>query len=1354
MKKINNDDLLSKQVAEYNAPVDGNLQLGAEISPLIAEFSRDGVDLILTSENGDFITINDYFSSFPGADLLTAGGARITSDVVSKLSGPGPLAQSTSTQSDADGPIGEVTELSGTVTAKHVDGTIDELVPGAAVFQGDVLETGTDGSFAILFADETQFSMGENGRAVLDEMIYNPSGGEGSFGVSLLQGVFSLVSGQIAKDDADNVSVKTPVGTIGIRGTSWSGHVKNVGEESIFTLFTGAIVIANEGGSQFLSIANQSVIVRSFSSAPESPVILTADQLYTIYGDALQLVNPNWFDEQDQFDPTRIEPEGGNRSNNTGGGADFQQFAALAISDGLGSSDLLESAQLLGDTILNLNEIEAVEGGVSDGPDAKVSVNTVRDPVTGNIISYEVVIGLDEPSGLPVTITYDVRPGTASADDFVVDGDGTAIIPAGQLSTSFTVTVTDDDVVENLEFFIIELIGADNANISFAFKETVVVIVDDDIGVVRITEATLDGTAIANGEVGEGAGVLSFELVLDKPLAAGAKLDIDYVISGTASEGSDYSADAVKTATFDGGETGLPAGATISIDVPLLDDDVYEGTESLTISIVGASENVVVDGDADVLSIDIIDDEPAIDIESPEAADLDEADTDGSVVDGSLGVTGGSGTLSSVIFDAEQIDFAASNVSSGGSDVVLSGLGTDTIVGTAGGATIFTITLSEDGTYDMTLDGPLDHSDGFGNVVPLVEFDLAFTAFDEAGASVSGVLGIEVKDSAPILGIADNVILDEDDLPEGSDISPESSTATGVVAIDMGLDGFGSVALTIDNLPSITSRGDNVEYDLTTLSDGVTQRVTATAVPENGAPRTVFTLDFAPNGDGDNFGYSMTLQDVVDHGGAGEDSLLFTFGYDVEDNDGSSASGSFSTTIVDDAPLASPDDVILEAPQLPAYNLVLILDTSGSMSQGVSGGSGTRMDVLKQSVSNLLGDYGEASRAVNITIIGFSSAASIVYSGTSISDAQAFIGAAGNLIPSGGTSYAAAVADSETGAQGVLNANLDDPNLEGFNHIAYFISDGAPNSGQGVPTAGGNDWQNFADGNNIEVVAVGIGNGTDTDELANVENAGQDPIVVIDPNDLDSVLEDTVPVVESDNVVSSGVVDLLGADGGTLTSLTYNSINYDIPQNSDPLIIETDLGGSLSIDMDGNYTYTAPQSAEPGAEDSFEYFLTDGDGDSSSAVLSVNFVSEIFQGDGGAELLVGSDGDDWIAGNGGNDTLQGNGGNDILEGGSGADVFAITGAYLSGPSDPDFEITISDFDAGEDTVDLDQIFDVLGLLTEDRGQGDAWDLSEINGQAALTFTAANTPVVFFSNQINPDNQALDDIASKITVDES
>ena len=91
MKTDINNDLGGRFLAEYDARGEDTIHLGEEIKPLVAEYGRDGVDLTLTSDNGDFVTIHDYFASFPGADLITAGGARIPSDIVSKLAGPGPL---------------------------------------------------------------------------------------------------------------------------------------------------------------------------------------------------------------------------------------------------------------------------------------------------------------------------------------------------------------------------------------------------------------------------------------------------------------------------------------------------------------------------------------------------------------------------------------------------------------------------------------------------------------------------------------------------------------------------------------------------------------------------------------------------------------------------------------------------------------------------------------------------------------------------------------------------------------------------------------------------------------------------------------------------------------------------------------------------------------------------------------------------------------------------------------------------------------------------------------------------------------------------------------------------------------
>ncbi|WP_340151096.1 Calx-beta domain-containing protein [uncultured Sneathiella sp.] len=1369
MKQGFSVNLDAKPLAEYQAPDHGAVQIGDEIKPLVADFGRDGVDLTLTDDTGGHIIIHDYFASGPGADLLTVGGARIPADLVSKLAGPGPMAQSSGTQSDAVGPIGEVTALAGTVTTRHADGTSEELVEGATVFRGDVIETATGSSFTIVFVDETQFTMGENGRAVLDEMIYNPSAGSGTFGISLLQGVFSLVSGQIAKDDPENVDVRTPVGTIGIRGTSWSGNVKSIGEESIFTLFTGAIVITNEAGSQVLDVANQSVVVTSFSTLPSVPFILTGEQLFNIYGEALRLVNPDWFNEEDDFNPDEINPEAGGRRSQSGGGAGFQQFSEGTIDGGLSIGDLLKAGGLLDGTDLRLRDLSEDDEIVGLGPQTSLSVVSVVDPESGNLSSFEIVITLNEPTDLPVTITYEIRGGSATqADsglpgdvDFVSNGDGTIVIPPGSTQAVFTVEVIDDDVIENLEFFIVALTGAENADIDVSSGQALVVIADDDIGIITLSDVTVGGTPVGGGEitVGEDAGVLSFVLTLDKAVAPGVRVSVDYAITGSTTAGSDYVVDGLQRVTFDGGETGLAPGSTVTVNIPIVDDNQFEGTETLTLTLVGASSNAVIDGADNSVTLTIEDNDDPVIVDEGTPANLIEAADGDSIEGAAIGIGGGSGEIASVTFDATQPDFDAANLASQGNPIALSGLGTNVVVGMAGGEAVFTVSLNTDGTYDVILDGPIDHLDGAGGNLSTLAFTLAISVLDVNSSSASGALTIEIEDSTPTLGAAQAISVDEDDLPDGSDLTPEATSAGGVADIDFGLDGAGTVALDISELPEITSGGDPVFYEVTTLANGVTQQVAATAFPEGGAPRSVFVLQFGPTGSGDDYGYTLTLNDIVDHTGDGQDAIDLTFGYDVVDQDGSSVSGSFVASIVDDVPIASPDAVDLPAPTLPSYNLVFVLDTSGSMNLAVPGSLQTRIQVLREAVSNVLSEYNQVSSNLNISIIAFAAASSLVFQGDSVAAAQDFINNPVNLIPNGSTNYAAAIEESRS----ALESHLSNPLLSGHTSNVYFISDGEPSVTLEVPTAGGNEWQQFVDSNDIEVVAVGLGNGISTIELAKVENAGDAPTVVVDPGDLETVLVDTVPVVETDNVVSSGSVDSLGADGGTLTSLIYNGFEYDIPQNGDPLIVETILGGMLSIDAEGNYTYTAPSQADPGEMESFEYVLTDGDNDTSSAILSFTFVEvgngaftafsafapagSSFAGNDENLVLFGTSAGETIVGQGGDDILQGNGGDDTLTGGQGADIYVFTGADSG-------DVTITDFVPSEDVINLDQIFDDLGILAEDRGDGDAWQLMEAGGRPTLTLLVANGPTITIDNYVNPDVQAMEDIAARIVVDES
>jgi len=1543
------DQASDDRLGEYSATDKSQVHLGDELKPLVADFARDGVDLTLTNDAGEYIVINDYFASFPSPELVTSGGAKLTPDVVGRLAGPGPQAQNSTSQAD-ESPIGEVTELTGSVTIKHADGTSEDAFEGSMVFKGDVLETGADGDFAISFVDDTQFSMGPSGRAVLDDLVFNSGdASENGMAVSLLQGVFSFVSGQIAKDNPESVSIKTPVGTIGIRGTSWAGKIAQLGEESLFTLFTGAIIVANEGGSQILSVSQQSVIVTSATIAPGKPFVLNEEQLINAYDKVLSLINPEWLQDE-EFDPSKIAPEAGPQGGGgSGGGAGFGEVDLGDLGEGLGLAGILDLSDLLEETEFTEDELRALLDPFQDdaGPTIGVSVETVIDPVTSTVSAFSIEISIDVPTDVPVVIYYDVIPGTATGldtglpgdVDFVDEGGGVITLPAGSTSTSFSVTLVDDDVIEDTEFFLVLLTGAENAVIDPLGSMALIVIEDDDVGVISVKPVGDEAPSFAAFSaapfalltevdpvnattVDEADGTVQFKLLLDKAVAPGVEVRVDYTVTGDGVDRTDFPEGGILSAYFMGGEEGLPAGSEIVIEINIIDDDQYQGDETFSINLLSGTLNAVPDDIDGVLEVTVIDDETPITADEAESASVSEDEIDDSSNDLSLGLTGGSGTYSSLVFAASQPGFDALGLTSGDVPVQLTGLGTGTVQGVADEQVIFTVILASDGSYDLQLTGPVDHIPGDGITDTAATFSLAFDATDTNGSSVSSEIAITIEDDNPLavddidsaveggvasgnvltgleiagddnltdgeldymgadggalvaawdtgdpgavyepdgagvitivgqhgtltlnvtgdysyqandgldnseplsdvfeyrildqdgdpstatltisvfdvltpdVGAVANVSLDEDDLVVGSDDDKESLIAGAEIPISFNGDDPGTVTLDITGLPEIFSRGEEVEYSVETLEDGVTQRVSAIAMPEEGSPRTVFTLDFAPNGNGDNYAYSAELFDVIDHENAGEDALEFIFGFTAEDQDASINIGSFTFSIIDDVPAAVLDTVSVITAPTANYNLVFVLDSSGSMAVPVpqdDGPAKTRAQIMREAVTKLLDGYEESGIAFNISFIDFDSQATLVFSDTSIVAAQNFISDVSNFTPSGLTNYADALSDTANGAQGILASHLNDASLDGYTSIVYFISDGEPfPAGNGVPIEENSDnlWQLFVDNNNIEVISVGIGDGLDASELDKVENSGDSAVIVTDANDLEAVLVDTIPEIKEGNVVSSGTADKLGADGATITSILFTttnavlageyelggatillieeglySVEFDVPTNGDDLEIELESGSNFSISMDGSYTFEAVTGIPAGTEHAITYKLTDGDNDVSEATLVFGFVDDgddatdlpedgisgsEFIGDDLANSLVGTIGDDIMSGGDGNDTLTGNGGDDTLTGGDGADLFVIT-------EDDAGNIVITDFDAAEDVVDLDDLFDALELAEEDRGEGDAWNIEIVSGVATLNIVGVGTPSITFDGFVDPTVQDLSELAAQISVsDES
>jgi len=261
---------------------------------LTAEFHRSGGDLILQGADGRQVVVSGFFDSRHPPQLLTDFGAIIDPDLAARLAGPevpGLLA--------ADGnaapalvAIGEAQKLSGHVHVKHADGTTEELHQGSVIYRGDVVQTEGDGSLGIVFADRSTFSLGKNGRMTMDEMLYDPQAHTGKAAMSVVQGTFSFVSGQIAKSGPDAMQVKTPVMTIGIRGTTVAGTAAAEGSNNTIALMSdedggvGQIVVSNASGqAQVLSQPNQTIQTSSATSALPAPVVMPASQLHQLMPD-------------------------------------------------------------------------------------------------------------------------------------------------------------------------------------------------------------------------------------------------------------------------------------------------------------------------------------------------------------------------------------------------------------------------------------------------------------------------------------------------------------------------------------------------------------------------------------------------------------------------------------------------------------------------------------------------------------------------------------------------------------------------------------------------------------------------------------------------------------------------------------------------------------------------------------------------------------------------------------------------------------------------------------------------------------------------------------------------------------
>ncbi len=116
--------------------------------------------------------------------------------------------------------IGQVKVVKGQVTIER-QGTTMPATVGARLQVADTVRTGADGSVGITMDDDSLLSAGPNSTLSLDRYAFDSTTNQGRLDTSLNKGTLSVISGRIAKQSPDAMTVRTPNAILGVRGTEF-----------------------------------------------------------------------------------------------------------------------------------------------------------------------------------------------------------------------------------------------------------------------------------------------------------------------------------------------------------------------------------------------------------------------------------------------------------------------------------------------------------------------------------------------------------------------------------------------------------------------------------------------------------------------------------------------------------------------------------------------------------------------------------------------------------------------------------------------------------------------------------------------------------------------------------------------------------------------------------------------------------------------------------------------------------------------------------------------------------------------------------------------------------------------------
>jgi hypothetical protein len=182
------------------------------------------------------------------------------------------------------GVVGKLTEVTGPTQVSRASTKLDGKVD-VGIEIDDTIET-LKSRVGITFEDGTRVQCTEFSKLVIDTFVYDPSSGKGKLAMKATMGTVRYASGLIAKNNKEEVKVKTPTASISVRGTDFSMTVDELGRSLVILLpsqpqfgpsVVGQITVSNGLGTVVLTKAYQATFIASSSVVPSSPVILNFD---------------------------------------------------------------------------------------------------------------------------------------------------------------------------------------------------------------------------------------------------------------------------------------------------------------------------------------------------------------------------------------------------------------------------------------------------------------------------------------------------------------------------------------------------------------------------------------------------------------------------------------------------------------------------------------------------------------------------------------------------------------------------------------------------------------------------------------------------------------------------------------------------------------------------------------------------------------------------------------------------------------------------------------------------------------------------------------------------------------------